>query len=295
MIDHSKQRDWPEGTPTGHTPYSAWLKTEELHALQQPVGDHPGEFGFIVTAQVSELYWMLIVREIQTAQVQLRANNLRDAYKTLKRVVAHHAPLNATWKSIAWMTPNDLLSMLSQVVAKHGQDTALQGWTYRHMVYLLGIKQDEHLLHFEPQAHRHEQLKSALAEPSLYDDVLAFLARQGFTVPGSVLERDFCAPYVPSQEIDALWHEIYADETRHVELQQLGETLTDIAEEFTNWKYFHLMATRRTLGTRPAYFGKEGIEWLVPTLEEFPFPELWTARSVIGNPPAVCPHHKGAK
>src|SRR5260370_34109400 len=57
------------------------------------------------------------------------------------------------------------------------------------MVYLLGIKQGQHLEHFEPQPHRFEQLRKALNEPSLYDDVLAFLARRGFKIPAEVLRR----------------------------------------------------------------------------------------------------------
>lgn len=279
--------------PVGHTPYSAWLQTEALHTLQQPVSAHPGEFGFIVTAQVSELYWMLIVKEIEAAQRHLRADNLTDAYRTLLRVVAHHVPLNATWRSIAWMTPTDLLSILSQVSAKHGRDTALQGWTYRQMVYLLGIKQAEHLRHFEPQPHRWHQLKRVLAEPSLYDDVLAYLSRRALAVPKAVLDRNPSTPYVPSKEVEQVWRDIYADPSTNVDLQQLGETLTDIAEAFANWKYLHLMATRRTLGARPAYFGTEGIAWLVPTLDELPFPELWTARGFIGDPLPACPHMAG--
>ncbi|MNT42631.1 hypothetical protein D3C72_1790610 [compost metagenome] len=53
------------------------------------------------------------------------------------------------------------------------------------------------------------------------------------------------------------------------------------------------MATRRTFGARPAYFGTEGIAWLLPTMNEIPFPELWSARGFIGDPPAVCPHARG--
>ncbi|MDK1373768.1 MULTISPECIES: tryptophan 2,3-dioxygenase family protein [unclassified Sinorhizobium] len=291
MLDHLENRNWPQGTPEGHTPYSAWLKVDELHALQQPVGDHPGEYGFIVTVHISELCWMLIIREIEAAQRQLREDKLSDAIKTLKRVVSHHAPLNATWKSISWMTPADLLAMLSMVVEKHGQDTALQGCTYRRMVYLLGIKQAHHLQHFEPQPHRWQELKAVLESPGLYDDVLAYLNRRGKTVSASVLDRDFSQPYQPSKDVEKIWRDIYSS-PEDEDLCQLGEVLTDIAEEFTNWKYHHLMATRRTFGQRAAYFGEEGISWLTPTLEEFPFPELWSARTCIGDPPVGCPHHK---
>jgi tryptophan 2,3-dioxygenase len=274
----------------GQTPYSAWMQTDMLHSLQRPVSDHPGEHAWIVHVQVSELYWMLIIKEIQTAQTYLRADNLTEAYRTLLRVVAHHEPLDAIWRSIAWMTPHDLLSILSRAAATHGKDTALQGWTYRHMAYLLGIKQAEHLQHFVPQPQRWAQLNKALGEPSLYDDVLAFLGRNGMDVPTAVLERDLTVPYIPSKEIEQVWRNVYAAPDAHLELQQLGETLADIAEGFTHWKYRHLMATRRTFGARPAYFGTEGLAWLAPTMNEIPFPELWSARTFIGNPQPVCPH-----
>ncbi|SDD91848.1 tryptophan 2,3-dioxygenase [Cupriavidus sp. YR651] len=283
----------PAGASTGQTPYSAWMHTDVLHSLQHPVSDHPGEHAWIVSVQVSELYWMLIIKELQIAQAQLRADDLTQACRTLRRVVAHHEPLNATWRSIAWMTPTDLLSILSRAVATYGKDTALQGWTYRQMVYLLGIKQAEHLQHFTPQPERWKQLNQALAEPSLYDDVLAYLDRNGFAVPAAMLDRDFGVPYAPSKAIEKVWRDVYADPNENRELQQLGETLADIAEGFSTWKYLHLMATRRTFGGRPAYFGTEGVAWLVPTMDEIPFPELWSARGFIGDPPAVCPHmHK---
>ncbi|MNK45022.1 Tryptophan 2,3-dioxygenase [compost metagenome] len=266
------------------------MQTDTLHSLQRTVSDHPGEHAWIVHVQVSELYWMLIIKEIQSAQAFLRADDLPQAWRTLQRVVAHHAPLDAIWRSIDWMTPNDLLAILSRAVATHGKDTALQGWTYRQMVYLLGIKQAEHLQHFEPQPHRWEQLNQALGEPSLYDDVLAFLRRRGLNVPAEVLARDLRAPYSPSRDVEQVWRQIYADPHANIELQQLGETLADIAEGFCNWKFRHLMATRRTFGARPAYFGTEGVAWLAPTMDEIPFPELWSARTFIGDPPPVCPH-----
>lgn len=280
----------PGVTPEGQTPYSAWIQTDTLHQLQRTVSDHPGEHAWIVHVQVSELYWMLIIKEMQTAQRFLRADNLPQAYRALLRIVGHQAPLEAIWRSIDWMTPNDLLAILSRAVATHGKDTALQGWTYRQMVYLLGIKQAVHLQHFEPQPPRWAQLNQTLAEPSLYDDVLGYLQRRGLNVPPALLARDLSAPYTPSQEVEQVWRDIYADADSRIELQQLGETLADIAEGFCNWKYRHLMATRRTFGTRPAYFGSEGVAWLAPTLEEIPFPELWSARTFIGNPPPVCPH-----
>jgi hypothetical protein len=71
---------------TNQTPYSAWLQTEILHTLQQTVSDHPGEYAFLINAQVQELYWALIVKEMQTAQASLREDNLAEAHEALLRV-----------------------------------------------------------------------------------------------------------------------------------------------------------------------------------------------------------------
>jgi tryptophan 2,3-dioxygenase len=196
------------------------------------------------------------VRELQNAQRSLRQDDLANAHQALLRVVDVHEPLNATWRSLSWMTPSDLLPMLTAAGARLGRDTALQGWTYRHMVYLFGIKQREHLEHFKPQPHRWEQLNKALSEPSLYDDVLAFLHRNGLPVPKAQFERDFAQPYVPSPAVERAWKSAYDERP---EIKMLGETLADIAEEFTTWKYRHLMLTRRTLGSRNAYFGVSGM------------------------------------
>ncbi len=141
----------PGITPAGQTPTAHGSRPTRCTTLQRTVSDHPGEHAWIVHVQVSELYWMLIIKEIQTAQRFLRGDNLPQACRALKRIVGHQAPLDAIWRSIDWMTPNDLLAILSRAVATHGKDTALQGWTYRQMVYLLGIKQAVHLQHFEPQ------------------------------------------------------------------------------------------------------------------------------------------------
>src|SRR2546426_12470770 len=78
-----------------------------------------------------ELYWALIVRELQAAQNHLRLNDLAKAQQALRRVVDAHEPLNATWRSLSWITPSDLLPMLGAAGATLGRGTALRGSTYR--------------------------------------------------------------------------------------------------------------------------------------------------------------------
>src|SRR5260370_15459654 len=153
------------GTKENQTPYSAWLQTEILHTLQQTVSNHPGEYAFLINAQVQELYWALIVREMQAAQASLREDNLVEAHEALLRVVDHHEPLNATWRSLSWITPSALIPILAPVRAPYGPHTALQSATYLHMIYLFGTNPEQHLEHFEHQPQRLEQLPSTMYEP----------------------------------------------------------------------------------------------------------------------------------
>ena len=94
------------------------------------------------------------------------------------------------------------MPILKGLSARHGKDTALQGWAFREMVFLLGVKDRPSLEHFEPQPHRFKQLSERLSSPSLYDDILAALARDGKPIPPKYLAPDCAAPYVPSKEIE---------------------------------------------------------------------------------------------
>src|SRR5260370_26558940 len=71
------------GTKENQTPYSAWLQTEILHTLQQTVSNHPGEYAFLINAQVQELYRALIVREMQAPHSCLREDNLDAGHEAL--------------------------------------------------------------------------------------------------------------------------------------------------------------------------------------------------------------------
>ncbi|MGO4355209.1 tryptophan 2,3-dioxygenase [Rhizobium sp. RAF36] len=271
----------PQPSNDGHTPYSRYVQTEVLHTLQDLVSDSPAEPAFLANVQISEIYWALITRELVTAQGDLRNDNIPATNRVLRRIVSHMEAFNANWRSLSWLTPAELMPILKGLSARHGKDTALQGWTFREMVFLLGVKDRPSLEHFEPQPHRYKQLSERLNSPSMYDDILAALSRAGKSIPAGYLSPDYSAPYVPSKEIEAVWADIYRKDDPADPWRTLAELLADIAVEFTNWKYLHLMATRRTFGSRPAYHGVDAIQWLLPTMEEIPFPEVWTARGLV--------------
>ncbi|MBY8852162.1 tryptophan 2,3-dioxygenase, partial [Saccharothrix sp. MB29] len=85
--------------------------------------------------------------------------------------------------------------------------------------------------------------------------------------------------YEPNAEVEAVWADIYRDGPQ--DLLELGEALTDIAEEFTRWRHDHLLATRRSMGAKTGTGGSAGVAWLEKRAQRSVFPELWTARSYV--------------
>ena len=72
---------------------------------------------------------------------------------------------------------------------------------------------------------------------------------------------------------------IYRDEPRPEIV--LAEALTDVAQRVSEWKFWHLTAVRRTMGSKTGTGGSSGVAWLERSLSKLPFPELWTSRTEV--------------
>ncbi|WP_449066186.1 tryptophan 2,3-dioxygenase [Planomonospora algeriensis] len=265
-----------EGLPTlgfdSATPYDDYVGTAVLHRLQRTVTDAPEELAFLVTTQVMELYFGLLRSEWRLAQRQLDDDDAAAAIMTIKRSVRHFEALNAAWSSLSWLTP----AQFNQFRDALGEASGFQSAYYRHVEFLLGIKSEALIRPHRRNPEAYDELVDALARPSLYDSVLAFLARNGFAVPRQATERDHAAEYQPSQQVEAVWVEVYASP-----LAPLAEALTDLAEQFSDWRYRHLMAVRRSMGAKPGSGGSSGMTWLERSMRREIFPELWTARTLM--------------
>ncbi|MFE9402307.1 tryptophan 2,3-dioxygenase family protein [Streptomyces sp. NPDC006530] len=260
----------------GTTPYEDYVQADVLTHLQHLRSDDPGEMVFLVTTQVMELWFTVIVHEWETASRALREDRVPVAVDALKRSVRELEALNASWTPLAQLTPAQFNSYRSAL----GEGSGFQSAMYRRMEFLLGDKSASMLVPHRGAPRVHAELEKALAEPSLYDEVLALLARRGYAVPASVLQRDLTRKYEPSPEVEAVWAELYAGD-QNGELVRLGEALTDVGELVWRWRNDHLVATRRAMGAKAGTGGSAGVAWLEKRATKNVFPELWTARSHV--------------
>ncbi|MFE9092989.1 tryptophan 2,3-dioxygenase family protein [Streptomyces sp. NPDC007264] len=260
----------------GTTPYEDYVSADVLTHLQHTLSDDPGEMVFLVTTQVMELWFTVIVHEWETAARALREDRVPAAIDALKRSVREMEALNASWRPLAQLTPAQFNSYRSAL----GEGSGFQSAMYRRMEFLLGEKSASMLVPHRGAPRVHAELEKALHEPSLYDEVLRLLARRGHAVPDAVLRRDPSLRHEPSEEVEAVWAAIYSGDGTH-ELARLGEALTDVAELVWRWRNDHLMATRRAMGAKQGTGGSAGVAWLEKRAQKGVFPELWTARSHV--------------
>ncbi|MFF5988531.1 tryptophan 2,3-dioxygenase [Prauserella flavalba] len=268
------------GDPTldfERVPYDEYVHASTLHRLQRTLSDDPGEMSFLMISQVMELYFGLVHFELGVAGERLRADDVWGSLLPLRRAALHLEGLNAGWQTLRWMTPGDFNRFRDLL----GEGSGFQSAMYRKLEFRLGLRTASLIRPFRNQPAVHADLEASLAAPSLWDDVIGVLARHGHDIPGSVLDRDFAEEHTPHPAVEQAWVRTYRDQGPGNHLRMLGESLTEVAEQFGDWRYRHLQAVQRSMGARVGTGGSSGLAWLRRSMERTVFPELFSARTVM--------------
>jgi tryptophan 2,3-dioxygenase len=255
--------------------YSSYLRLEELLGAQKPLSDGPehDEMLFIVIHQVYELWFKQLLHETRFLHAALDGSDLPRAQATLKRILTILKVQVAQIDILETMSPVSFLSFRSRLEAASG----FQSPQFRELEFLLGRRNRGMIAHHEG-TYAAERLDRALAEPSLWDVFVRFLARQGVSVPDDLLSRDTSQPNPETPELQPELVRIYRERP---ELAQLCERLVDLDEGIQEWRYRHVKMVERTIGTKQGTGGSSGAEYLRRTLFQPLFPDLWAIRSAL--------------
>ena len=260
--------------------YARHLQTERLLSAQVPVSDKPDELLFIIMHQTMELWLKLVLHEARLVVAALGADDVAAAGKTLDRIATIERHMIQSWEVLATLTPHDFLTFRGYLRKASG----FQSHQYRELEYLLGNKRGDLMLVHSDDPEVRDRLTAVLRAPSLYDEVLKLLARRGFAIPQSHLERDWSQPYVASDAVENAWLEIYSDVERHWDLYTLGEKITALEYYFQEWRFKHMKTVSRVIGHKPGTGGSSGVNYLVKALNLSFFPELWSMRTRMTAP-----------
>ena len=151
------------------------------------------------------------------------------------------------------------------------------------MEFVLGNKNSKMLPIFESDPQAHGMLAELLAAPSIYDEFLAYLSRQGFDVPRSVMDRDVTLAHEFAPELVPLFKHIYENAADNWAAYEACEELVDLEDNFQLWRFRHLRTVQRTIGMKTGTGGSSGVTFLQKALELTFFPELFAVRTEIGQ------------
>ncbi|MBW3552806.1 MAG: tryptophan 2,3-dioxygenase [Gemmatimonadetes bacterium] len=258
--------------------YSSYLRLQELLGLQTPASEGPtgpehDEMLFIVVHQVYELWFKQIIHELDRLQTLLDAGDPARPRHTLKRVLTILKVLVGQLDILETMTPLEFLSFRDRLESGSG----FQSFQFRGLEFAMGQKRRSAVDHYDEGTPARQWLEERFARPTIWDSFLHYLARRGYEVPASELERDVTEPVTESPELQRLLIHVYRTDG---EAREICERFVDLDEGVQEWRYRHVKMVERTIGTRRGTGGSAGAEYLRTTVRPA-FPDLWAIRTEL--------------
>lgn len=257
--------------------YGDYLHLDQILSAQAPLSSAHDEMLFIIQHQTSELWIKLALHELGSAVRSIRADQLQPSFKMLSRVARIFEQLNNAWDVLRTMTPSEYTEFRSAL----GQSSGFQSWQYRAVEFMAG---NRNLAMLRPHAHHPQlvsELEAILAQPSLYDEAILLLGRNGFDIGADGKRSEWRETRGESEEVLAAWQAVYRDPQRYWMLYELAEKLVDFEDYFRRWRFNHVTTVERIIGLKRGTGGTSGISYLRKMLDVVLFPELWNVRTQL--------------
>ncbi|HEX9095079.1 MAG TPA: tryptophan 2,3-dioxygenase family protein [Candidatus Dormibacteraeota bacterium] len=234
--------------------YDSYLHIPQLLDLQQGLTRAHDELLFIVVHQVYELWFKVLIDELESVRSSIEGEDVRAARHALNRVKVIEDLLVEQVAVLETMAPQDFLTFRSELAPASGFQSA----QFREIEFLSGLKDAGYIKALDGEGDARARLERRLGEPSLHDVFSALIKRRGVTVS-----------------------DLYRQGNRHADLLELAEALLDHDEGFRLWRLRHIEMVQRQIGDKPGTGGSTGVRYLQSTLGKRFFPELWEVRSQL--------------
>ncbi len=269
-------------TDYGNNPllsYNKYLRVQDLIGLQECLSDpaHHDELLFITIHQAYELWFKLILQEIDAAIQLMNQDRASAAERALHRVVEIEKLLVNQIHILETMSPINFLAFRDQLNPASG----FQSMQFREIEFSSGLKDKNILREFRDDAFAYDRLAMRFAQPGLADAFYGLLRCRGLDAPEDdekIGEDERKKRY--GQRTRAVLELLTHFEERYEEFK-LAEALLEHDEFFSLWRSHHIKMVERMVGAKRGTGGSEGIGYLRTTLDKKFFPELWEARTYL--------------
>src|SRR3954471_5706152 len=185
--------------------YGDYLGLDQILNAQHPLSPNHNEMLFIVQHQTSELWMKLMLHEMHAVRAHLQSDDLAPAFKMLARVARIMDQLVHAWDVLATMTPPEYTAIRPYLGASSG----FQSHQYRELEFILGNKNAAMLSVHTTKPEAHAILARELATPSVYDEAVMLLSRNGFAIAPERLNADWSLPTAMDESVRAAWLGVY--------------------------------------------------------------------------------------
>ena len=243
--------------------YNDYLKVPQITNLQFPQSKpaHHDELLFIIIHQAYELWFKLIIHELENAIHHIVKKEVLQAQHFVHRIVEILKLLVSQIHILETMRPIDFLRFREKLMPASG----FQSLQFREIEFLLGLKDEKYLKFFEKRPDVVKALNSRLKGNDLHGAYFGMLKSLGFKIDGAARFKSLC--------------EIYQNPQDNLPLYLLSESLLELDEHLALWREHHVRVVERIIGGKRGTGGSSGVNYLRSTSQKKCFPELWEIRS----------------
>jgi tryptophan 2,3-dioxygenase len=264
--------------------YGEYLKIPELLSLQQRSTQHHDEMLFIIIHQAYELWFKLILHEMEKTRDSMRQGKVLRANHFMKRVLEIMKVLVGQIHLLETMTPAEFLLFRDKLQPASG----FQSVQFREIEFLAGLKNPRFLKSFAYQPQLAERLQRRLDEPSLNETYFALLRDLGYPLPPDLPDksaqeiRGLEGPNADAERlVMAALITIYQNPDSNLPLYLLSETCVEFDLQLDLWREHHVRVVERSIGFKRGTGGSQGVAYLRTTTGRKCFPYLWDVRTYL--------------
>ncbi|MEV1199575.1 tryptophan 2,3-dioxygenase [Microbispora rosea] len=250
------------GEEGGRLSYGGYLRLPELLAQQEQRSGASDELLFITVHQVYELWFKLLLHELERIRDAMIEGALWRARHLFRRVHAVEKVLVDQVHVLETMTPQDFLQFRSVLAPASG----FQSVQFRELEFLSGAKDPSYLGRLRDASEAElARLRRRLAEPTLWDAFVTALSQRGLPVSDEEIMESLLAVARDRGSYDDLW--------------DLAEDLLTHDETTALWRMRHVQMVERQIGTKSGTGGSSGAPYLRGRTRLHFFPLLWELRA----------------
>jgi len=241
--------------------YVSYLELEALLALQHPRSSpvHPDELLFIVVHQSSELWFKVILQEIDALVAALTQGETMYAVLSVRRLNVLTRIVSGQLSALDTLPPQHFAQFRGYL----GSSSGSQSFQFRAIEAASGLRDPHFMKVLEEHGELPAQVRAALARPTLQELFAGLLEREGVA-----LEELYTGP-APTP------------------LFLLAEGLLEYEQQFAQWRFLHVQLVERIIGPGTGGTGGTlGARYLARTVSQRFFPDLWAVRARFFGGPA---------